>query len=465
MNTPLLEVADLGVSYETPAGRVTAVHDVSFSVSPGEVLAIVGESGSGKTTTANAIIGLLPPGGRIDTGRVVLAGQNLVGRPESELRTIRGRQIGLVAQDPAVSLDPVKRIGAQVAEVLAIHGLAKREAARARAVELLEQAGLPNAEVRARQNPHELSGGMQQRVLIAVALASSPQLLIADEPTSALDVTIQRQILDHLERLSREIGVTVLMITHDLAVASDRAHRIVVMSEGRVVEEGQARELLSSPGDAYTRRLIASDPSLNSYRTTALHPVAGKTPADAGLVYVDSVVKEYGRPNDRRGEVRRAVDGVSLTVRTRRDARARRRVGLGQDDAGAARARPLTRHCWCTITFDGHVLTGIDAKQLRGLRRRMQNHLPEPVLLPRSPLDGSSDIEEAAARAPRGKPRGASRACARAARARGAAGDDAQAQTERAVGRPSASGSPSPVPSRLGPDLRLVMSRAFWPWT
>jgi len=372
MHAPLLEVSDLGVSYDTAAGRVTAVHDVSFSIGRGEVLAIVGESGSGKTTTANAIIGLLPPGGRIETGRVVLAGSNLVGRPESELRAIRGRQIGLVAQDPAVSLDPVKRVGAQVAEVLSIHGVAKGEAARARAVELLEQAGLPNAAVRARQYPHELSGGMQQRVLIAVALASGPQLLIADEPTSALDVTIQRQILDHLERLSRELGVAVLMITHDLAVASDRAHRILVMSEGRVVEEGRARELLGSPGDAYTRRLIASDPSLNSYRTAGLHVLPGEAQGDdTALVVVDSVVKEYGHAGDRRRESRRAVDGVSLAV-----LRGETLALVGESGSGkttlARLMLGLTPVTAGTISFDGHVLSRIDGKDLRALRRRMQ---------------------------------------------------------------------------------------------
>jgi peptide/nickel transport system ATP-binding protein len=372
MQGPLLEVSDLGVSYSTPGGRISAVRDVSFSVSAGDVLAIVGESGSGKTTTANAIIGLLPPGGRIDMGRIVLAGQDLVGRPESELRAVRGRDIGLVAQDPAVSLDPVKRVGAQVAEVLSIHGLAKGDAARARAVELLEQAGLPNAAVRARQYPHELSGGMQQRVLIAVALASGPKLLIADEPTSALDVTIQRQILDHLERLSREIGVTVLMITHDLAVASDRAHRILVMSDGRIVEQGQARELLASPSDAYTRRLIASDPSLNSYRAGALQVTAEGAPDDeVTLVFVDSVVKEYGHARDERRASRRAVDEVSLTVR-----RGETLALVGESGSGkttlARLVLGLSPVTAGSITFDGHVLSRIDAGQLRALRRRMQ---------------------------------------------------------------------------------------------
>jgi peptide/nickel transport system ATP-binding protein len=368
---PLLEVSDLGVSYGTPAGRISAVREISFSVGAGEVLAIVGESGSGKTTTANAIIGLLPSGGRIDTGHILLAGQDLVGRPESEMRGIRGRDIGLVAQDPAVSLDPVKRVGAQVAEVLSIHGLAKGDAARARAVELLEQAGLSNAAVRARQYPHELSGGMQQRVLIAVALSSGPKLLIADEPTSALDVTIQRQILDHLERLSREIGVTVLMITHDLAVASDRAHRILVMSEGRIVEQGQARELLASPSDAYTRRLIASDPSLNSYRAGALPVAAEGTPDDeVTLVFVDSVVKEYGHARDKR-QAGRAVDEVSLTVR-----RGETLALVGESGSGkttlARLVLGLSPVTAGSITFDGHVLSRIDARQLRALRRRMQ---------------------------------------------------------------------------------------------
>ncbi len=221
MNEALLSVRDLTISY----GSREVVHGVSFDVHPGEVVAVVGESGSGKSTTAHAVVGLLSGSGTVDAGSVLFEGDELVGLGERGWRSVRGARIGLVPQDPTLSLNPVQRIGEQVAEVLRIHGLATGAAARSRAVELLTAAGLPDAAVRARQYPTELSGGMRQRVLIAIGLAAGPRLLVADEPTSALDVTVQRQVLDHLESLTRDAGTAVLFITHDLAVAADRASR------------------------------------------------------------------------------------------------------------------------------------------------------------------------------------------------------------------------------------------------
>jgi peptide/nickel transport system ATP-binding protein len=256
----LLQVQGLRVDYRTAAGPLPALDGVDLAVDPGEVVAVVGESGSGKSTLAHAVVGLLPANGRVTAGRVVLAGEDVTGLPEKAMRRVRGRRVGLVPQDPTVSLNPVQRVGEQVAEVLRVHGLADRRAARLRAVDLLERAGLPEPAVRARQHPHELSGGMRQRVLIAIAIAADPALIIADEPTSALDATVQRRILDHLEGLIRGSGTGMLLVTHDLGVAADRADRLVVMSGGRVVETGRTADVLDAPRETYTRTLVRAAP-------------------------------------------------------------------------------------------------------------------------------------------------------------------------------------------------------------
>lgn len=378
VTTPLLSIRGLSVSYRTRGGTVPAVRGVDLDVWPGQVTAVVGESGSGKSTTAHAVIRLLAANGIIDAGTIGFGRHDLATLSEAELRTVRGARIGLVPQDPTVSLNPVKRVGEQVAEVLRIHGRATRRSAAAEAVAVLDRAGLADAAVRARQYPHELSGGMRQRVLIAIAIAAGPELIIADEPTSALDVTVQRVILDHLQRLAEESGTAVLLVTHDLGVAADRSQRLVVMERGRVVEAGETRSVLADPQHEYTRRLLASAPSA----TTAAprNPVAARTPVAAGaadpatvpLVEVRDLVKEFRLPRAG-GEARtlRAVDGVSLTL-----PRGRTLALVGESGSGkSTTARLVLRLADPTsgqVLFDGADVTTAGAGRVRELRRRAQ---------------------------------------------------------------------------------------------
>ncbi|MFI6811388.1 dipeptide ABC transporter ATP-binding protein [Nonomuraea sp. NPDC050328] len=283
----LLQVRDLKIQY----GRREVVHGISFDLDPGEVLAVVGESGSGKTTTANALIGLHPASG----GRILLDGADIAGYGEKAWRSVRGTQIGLIPQDPITSLNPVKTIGAQLGEVFHLH---KR---KGEVLDLLERVGLSDPELRAKQYPHQLSGGMRQRVLIAAAIALKPRLIIADEPTSALDVTVQRRILDLIDDLRQEYGTAVLLVTHDLGVAAGRSDRLVVMKDGRIEEQGPTPAVLAEPRAAYTARLLADAPALSG-RDFREEPAAGP----AAIVVTD-LVKEFGRV--------RAVDGVSFEVR------------------------------------------------------------------------------------------------------------------------------------------------------
>ena len=259
---PLLSVEGLAVDFATMDGVVHAVEGVDLEIRPGETVAIVGESGSGKSTTAMAIIGLLAGGGKVAAGSIKLDGRDISRASENELRSIRGRDIGLVPQDPMSNLNPVAKIGTQVAETLLAHGLATRQNVQSKVVEALTAAGLPDPERRAKQYPHEFSGGMRQRALIAIGLACKPRLLIADEPTSALDVTVQQTILDQIGEMTRELGTAVLLITHDLGLAAERAERVIVMHRGKVVEQGPARRILEDPQHPYTQSLVKAAPSV-----------------------------------------------------------------------------------------------------------------------------------------------------------------------------------------------------------
>ncbi|GAA1236994.1 peptide/nickel transport system ATP-binding protein [Microbacterium phyllosphaerae] len=265
-NAPLLSVEGLAVDFATMDGVVHAVEGVDLEIAPGQTVAIVGESGSGKSTTAMAIIGLLAGGGRVAAGSIRLDGREIAHAPENELRMIRGRDIGLVPQDPMSNLNPVAKIGTQVAETLLAHGLATRQNVQQKVVEALTAAGLPDPERRAKQYPHEFSGGMRQRALIAIGLACKPRLLIADEPTSALDVTVQQTILDQIGEMTRELGTAVLLITHDLGLAAERAERVIVMHRGKVVEQGPAKQILEDPQHPYTQSLVQAAPSVAAAR-------------------------------------------------------------------------------------------------------------------------------------------------------------------------------------------------------
>ena len=278
MTDPVLSVRGLRTEFETRAGRLTAVDGVSFDVGPGEVLGLVGESGSGKTITGFSILGLIDPPGRITAGEVVLNGQDLRKLPEDRMRRLRGDRIAMIFQDPMMTLNPVLRIDTQLVETILAHRDVSRDRARQMAVEALAQVGIPSPAERLRAYPHELSGGMRQRVVIAAALMLEPDLIIADEPTTALDVTIQSQILYEMQQLMAERNTALIWITHDLTVVAGLAHRVAVMYAGRIVEIGPVDDLLDRPAHPYTRGLIHSIPS-STPRGQRLEPIRGMTPS------------------------------------------------------------------------------------------------------------------------------------------------------------------------------------------
>ena len=313
--TPLLEVKDLNIAFGSGKNPIPTVHDANFQIYPGETVAIVGESGSGKSTTARAIIDLLPATGHVTSGSIVFQGEELVGASDKQMSAIRGRKIGLVPQDPMTNLNPVWTIGQQITEALAANHIAKGKAAKARACELLAEAGMPEPEKHFNQYPHEFSGGMCQRALIAIGLHARPALLIADEPTSALDVTVQKQILDHLEGLIENLGTAVLLITHDLGLAAERATRVIVMQHGHIVEQGPSREILTNPQHPYTKKLIAAAPSLAAQRSETRHHKS----SDSGLtlLQVKGVTKRFLLPSSRpwKKEYFTAVNNVDLSIK------------------------------------------------------------------------------------------------------------------------------------------------------
>ena len=386
---PLLKITDLEVTFTTSTGVVPAVRGANLTIYPGQTVAIVGESGSGKSTTAAAVIGLLPGTGKVTGGSIEFDGKELTTMSSKEWIELRGSGIGLVPQDPMSNLNPVLRVGTQVKEALLANNIVPKSEAGERVTELLEQAGLPDGERRAKQYPHEFSGGMRQRVLIAIGLASRPKLLIADEPTSALDVTVQRRILDHLETLTKEMGTAVLFITHDLGLAAERAEQLVVMHRGRIVESGPALEILQHPQHPYTKRLVSAAPSLASARIESAHARgithteeeftgSAKNASSEEMIRVEHLTKEF-HIRGAKGEASKllAVDDVSFTLR-----RGKTLAVVGESGSGKSTAANMILHLLeptsGKIFFDGEDTSEYSEAQLFALRRRLQAVFQNP---------------------------------------------------------------------------------------
>ncbi|MBV1694335.1 MAG: ABC transporter ATP-binding protein [Hyphomicrobiales bacterium] len=277
MSTPVLSVRKLRVEFPTRRGTLVAVDDISFDIAPGEVLGVVGESGAGKSLTGTAVIGLIEPPGRVAGGEVLLKGKRIDNLPYEEMRRLRGRRIGMVFQDPLTSLNPLYRIGEQLIETIRTHQPISESEARNRAIALLTEVGIQGAERRIDGYPHEFSGGMRQRVVLALALCAEPELVIADEPTTALDVSIQAQIIQLLKKLCRERGTAVMLITHDMGVIAETADRVAVMYAGRIAEIGPVRDVVQRPHHPYTKGLMGSIPTLDT-NATRLVQIPGSMP-------------------------------------------------------------------------------------------------------------------------------------------------------------------------------------------
>lgn len=380
MTTPVLSITDLSVSFQTGSAEIAAVRSVSFDVMPGQTVAIVGESGSGKSTTAAAINRLLPENGRILGGSVLFEGRDLTLLKERELQLIRGAEIGFVPQDPMSNLNPLMRIGDQIAEALEVHGRASGSEAKRKVIELLEMVGIPEPERRVNQYPHEFSGGMRQRVLIAIGLACRPKLLIADEPTSALDVTVQRRILDQLDSLTAEIGAAVVLITHDLALAAERADTVVVMFRGEVVELGKASQILADPQHEYTKELLRAVPSLSSLsiveKPRVIEPAK---PIEAPLVEVRELSKVFTVRAASTGVASQftAVDSVGFAIHRGQTVSIVGESGSGKSTT-ANLVLGLEDITSGTILFDGQDVASFGRKEHFALRRRMQPVFQNP---------------------------------------------------------------------------------------
>ena len=387
MSAPLVDVKNLSVAFRSEGEDVLAVNRISFDIRSGETVALVGESGSGKSVSALSILQLLPyPQASHPSGEIMFEGQNLVGADEKTMRAIRGNKIGVVFQEPMTSLNPLHTIERQVGEVLQLHKGLRGERLRARVLELLDKVGIPDAKERLGAYPHQLSGGQRQRVMIAMALANEPDLLIADEPTTALDVTVQAQILALLKELKDELGMALLLITHDLGVVRKMADRVFVMTKGEIVEHGETEAVFDSPQHPYTQRLLASEPKG--------HALGGA--ADAPIIMETDDLKVWFPI--KRGFLRKtvgyvkAVDGISLSVRRGRTLGVVGESGSGKTTLGLALLRLISSEG--PVLFEGQDIQGWKQTDLRPLRRRMQIVFQDPYgsLSPR--MSVSQIVEE-----------------------------------------------------------------------
>lgn len=384
---PLVTVTDLHSEYTTARGAVEALRGTDLQILPGESVALVGESGSGKSSLAHALIGLLPDNAQLTDGTIHYRDDEITHWQDHQMRTLRGSHIGLVPQDPTVSLNPVHTIGKQLVEAIRANKKLPKASARIEALGLLEQAGLDQPAVRFQQYPHQLSGGMRQRVLIAIAIAGEPELLIADEPTSALDATVQKLILDHLQHLTETRGIAMLLVTHDLAVAAERADRMVVMHHGRIVETGATDSLLADPKDAYTQRLLAAAPAFHDSWQVP-EPLPAETPV---LLHVNQLRKEFRLPGSRGSHKQRfaAVDGVSFQL-----AKGETLALVGESGSGKSTTARLVlgleKPTSGTVHFEGSDITEVGHKAWRALRRRAQLIYQDPY----ASLDPRFSIEQ-----------------------------------------------------------------------
>lgn len=370
---PLLRVRDLGISFTRNGITSPAVFGADLDIRRGEVVAVVGESGSGKTTLAMTVLGLLAGNGSVTGGSIEFDGEDMLAASGKQWAGVRGRRIGLVPQDPMSNLNPMKRVGEQLGEVLLRHRKATRQNLESECCRLLERAGIPDARARLRQYPHQLSGGLRQRVLIAIGTACDPQLLIADEPTSALDVTVSARILDQIAEISRAEGMSVLLITHDLGLAAERADRVIVMQHGRVVETGDAARILSAPEHPYSQQLVAADPGVRARTGGSTYKVSAFDPTDR-IVEIDSVSKVYRR---RRADPVIANADVSLNV-----PRGSTVALVGESGSGKTTVSRLMLKLEVpsggALRFDGVEISGMTRGETADFRKRVQPVFQDP---------------------------------------------------------------------------------------
>jgi len=395
---PMLSVENLSTHFFSRDGVMKAVDDVSYKIAPGETLAVAGESGSGKSVTALSIMGLLPkPAGRVVGGRILLDGRDLVPLSEGEMQHLRGNEVAMIFQEPMTSLNPVLTIGDQIAEVLIRHRGMRRKAARERVREMLELVRIPDAARRLDDYPHEMSGGMRQRVMIAMALACKPKLLIADEPTTALDVTIQAQIIELIKTLQQEEGMSVLFITHDMGVVAEVADRTAVMYNGKVVEQGATRDIFDNPQHPYTRSLLSAVPRLGAmagHRRPMRFPVVDRatglsdTPAETGetvspgqpVIEVKNLTARFNLRGGLFSSVKRrvhAVENVSFSVQPGETLALVGESGCGKSTTGRSVMR-LMQPMRGSVLLDGEDLLTLDDQTLHDRRRRIQMIFQDP---------------------------------------------------------------------------------------